>query len=135
MKIYRGIAINENETINSDLGVSWSLDIIFAENHAKSIANVRGKDGYIVLEAEIEEDVIEMNNTLFAMENRSNEYEVVLNHGTELVTYVEITTIESIEQYAKIEGVAVTDTNFEDYCNSYEGELTNEDFFNLANEF
>ena len=135
MKIYRGIAINENETINSNLGVSWSLDIIFAENHAKSIASVRGKDGYIVLEAEIEEDVIEMNNTLFAMENRSNEYEVVLNHGTELVTYVEITTIESIEQYAKIEGVAVTETNFEDYCNSYEGELTSEDFFNLANEF
>lgn len=136
MKIYRGIALKENESINTnELGISWSLDIIFAENHAKEICSARGIDGYIVLEAVINEDVIDMNNTLFAMEYRPNEYEIVLIDGSELVSYVEITNIDSIEQYAKVEGIATTSTTFEDYTNSYDGELTKNDLVELINEF
>lgn len=135
MKIYRGIAINENETINSDLGISWTLDVFFAKDHAKSISSVREKDGYVVLEADIDEDAIDVDNTLFAMEKRPHESEVVLIHGTELSCIVQMTFIDSIERLSKIEGIAVTDTTFEDYCNTYEGDLTMEDFFDYANEF
>jgi hypothetical protein len=136
MRIYRGIALNENDSVNTnELGISWSLDVTFAENHAKSISSVRGTDGYIVLEAVINEDVIDMNNTLFAMENRPNEYEIVLIDGTELASYVELTTIDSIEQYAKVGGIATTSTTFEDYTNSYDGDLTENDLIELVNEF
>lgn len=136
MKIYRGIALNENESINtSELGVSWSLCPIFAENHAKSISHVIRTDGYVVLEAVIDESVIDIDNTLFAMENRPNEYEIVLVSGTEIVSYVEISSIDSVEQYAKVEGVAVTSIIFEDYTNRYEGDLTENDLLELINEF
>jgi len=50
MKIYRSILLNEGEEINTtNLGCSWTLCEIFAEDHAKDINNHLGKDGFVIL--------------------------------------------------------------------------------------
>ena len=134
MKIYRSILLNEGEAIKTEnIGCSWTLCEIFAEDHAKDINRLHGKDGYVILEAEINESDIDWDNTLFAMQHRPNEYEVVLNN-IEIEARVYISGIESIEEGKKITG-NTGNNEFEDYNDNYEGELTKEDFMNVANEF
>ena len=134
MKIYRSILLDGNEEIDTDnLGCSWTLDEIFAEDHAEDINRAQGKDGYVILEAEISADQIDMGNTLFAMEHRPHEYEVVLKGGE-----IEATVIRSewvdVEEDTEIKGWVGNNT-FEDYCEDYEGELNEEDFIELSEEF
>lgn len=134
MKIYRSILLDANEEIDTDnLGSSWTLDEIFAQDHAEDINRAKGKDGYVILEAEIPVDKIDMSNTLFAMEHRPDEYEVVLKGGE-----IEATVIRSewvdVEEDAEIKGWVGNNT-FEDYCEGYEGELTKEDFIELSEDF
>ena len=134
MKIYRSILLNDGETINTEnLGRSWTLCEIFAEDHANDINNARGKDGVVILKAEINEDDIDWNNTLFAMEKRSHEYEVVVNN-IEIEIRIHMSEVEGIEEGIYMNG-KTGNNNFEDYTENYEGDLTVEDFFNVANEF
>ena len=133
MKIYRSILLNEGEEINTEnLGCSWTLCEIFAEDHAKDINGHLGKDGFVILQAEVSEDDIDWSNTLFAMENRENEFEVVIM-GDIKATVRMVEGIDFDEDMI-IEGNA-GDNTFEDYCDNYDGDLTKEDFINLANEF
>jgi len=133
MEIYRGIALNEGENINNEnLGCSWSLCSVFAKKHARSIAKATGKEGVIVLTAEISEDAIDIDNTLYAMEKRPYEYEVVVTGS--LVCEVCYSELEEIEEGTEIEG-SVGYNDFEDYNNNYEGSLTMPDFLTLADEF
>ena len=134
-RIYRGIALNEGETINTDtLGCSWSLDEVYATNHGKMIADARSKDGYVLMYADINQSVIDWSNTLYAMETRANEYEVVLK-GFEIAVKVYYSELDSIESGEVFVGQSVSESDFEDYCNDYDGKITKEDFISLANEF
>jgi hypothetical protein len=134
-RIYRGIALNEGETINTDaLGCSWSLDEVYASNHGKMIADARNKDGYVLIYADINESVIDWSNTLYAMETRNNEFEVVLN-GSEITAKVYYSELDSIESGEVFTGQSASESDFEDYCNSYDGDVTKENFISLANEF
>ena len=135
MKIYRSILLNEGEEIDTNnLGCSWTLCEIFAEDHAKDINRFHEKDGYVILEAEIDEDQIDWSNTLFAMEARPYEYEVVLDGGMITSTIHMVEGIDHLEEDDNVEGDAGSN-NFEDYNDRYEGELTREDFLSLAAEF
>ena len=134
MKIYRSILLNEGEEINTEnLGRSWTLCEIFAEDHANDINNALGKDGVVILKAEINQNDIDWNNTLFAMEKRSHEYEVVLNN-IEIEARIHMSEVDGIEEGEYING-ETGNNNFEDYTENYEGEVTIEDFMNVANEF
>ena len=134
MKIFRSLLLNHDEEINSnELGCSWTLDYVFAEDHANDINNYLGKDGFVILEADVDESQIDWDNTLFAMENRPHEKEVVV-YGDITATVFDVEGLE-IEKHSKIIGETGNGQDFEDYCTTYEGELTKNDFLNLANEF
>jgi hypothetical protein len=133
MKLYRSILLNEGEDINtSNIGNSWTLCEIFAENHAKDINGDLKKDGFVVLQADVNEDEIDWSNTLNAMENRGYEYEVVIR-GNIKATVLMVEGID-FDEYAVIEGNA-GDNTFEDYYDNYDGELTKEDLLLLSLEF
>jgi len=135
MKIYRSILLNEGDKVDREnVGISWTLCEIFAEDHAKDINRGVKKDGFVIISAEITEENIDFDNTLFALENRDYEYEVVLL-PCELkceVSYVE--SVEHIEEGETFFGTSGSNS-FEDYCDDYEGELTKKDFFEIANQF
>ena len=133
-RIYRGIALNEGETINESLGCSWSLDEVYAGNHGKMIKQAKNKDGYVLIYADIDESIIDWSNTLYAMQTRSDEYEVVLD-GSEITAKVCYSELDSIESGDTFTGRSVAACDFEDYCSNYDGDLTKEDFISLANEF
>ena len=134
MKIYRSIALNENETINTDnLGCSWSLSDVYPHDHAeKNIIPARGLDGYIIIEADVNLNDIDIDNTLFALENREDEAEVVIN-SIDLKAEVVYSDLESIKEGTIIEGLTGCN-EFEDYTNEYDGDLTVEDFIDFVNE-
>jgi hypothetical protein len=133
MKLYRSILLNEGEDINtSNIGNSWTLCEIFAENHAKDINGDLKKDGFVVLQADVNEDEIDWSNTLNAMENRGYEFEVVIR-GNIKATVLMVEGID-FDEYAVIEGNA-GDNTFEDYYDNYDGELTKEDLLLLSLEF
>src|SRR5580692_3013194 len=122
MKVYRGISLNENQKINTEnIGCSWSLCEIFAENRGKLIARHNNHSGYIVLYADVHIDAIDFDNSLFAMETRPHEYEIVLNN-VEISGYVHISTLEGIEENEEFTG-RVGCNIFEDYTHKYDGEL------------
>jgi hypothetical protein len=133
MKLYRSILLNEGEDINtSNIGNSWTLCEIFSENHAKDINGDLKKDGFVVLQADVNEDQIDWSNTLNAMENRGYEFEVVIR-GNIKATVLMVEGID-FDEYAVIEGNA-GDNTFEDYYDNYDGELTKEDLLLLSLEF
>lgn len=134
-KIYRSILLNQGEEINTDnLGCSWTLCEIFAEDHAKDINRYHGKDGFVVLETTVTVDQIDWDNTLFSMDHRSYEYEVVV-FSEDIEAEVRVVEgIDHIESGEIIEGNTGSN-NFEDYCEEYDGVLSEEDFFETANEF
>ena len=135
LTIYRGIALNEEESVNTEnLGCAWSLCSVYAEQHGKMIAKAQGKDGWVVLVTTISEDFIDWSNTLWAMETRPNEYEVVLN-GAEVSTEVYYSNLESVEQWEAFIGTSTSESEFEDYNDNYDGSLTKGDFFALSEEF
>ena len=135
MKVYRSILLNENEAINTNnIGTSWTLCEIFAEEHAADINNYHQKDGYVILRAEINESNIDFSNTLFAMDNRKNEFEVVLNGGELECEVYRVSGIQSEEEDTYFTGIVGNNT-FEDYCHNYDGDLTEKDFIDVALEF
>jgi hypothetical protein len=133
MKLYRSILLDQDEDINTNnIGNSWTLCEIFAENHAKDINGDLKKDGFVVLQADVNEDQIDWSNTLNAMENRGYEFEVVIR-GNIKATVLMVEGID-FDEYAVIEGNA-GDNTFEDYYDNYDGELTKEDLLLLSLEF
>lgn len=49
-EIYRGIALDDGEKINThNIGVSQSICDLYTNKHVDSIIRARGKDGYIIL--------------------------------------------------------------------------------------
>jgi hypothetical protein len=133
MKLYRSILLDQDEDINtSNIGNSWLLCEIFAEDHANDINRHLGKDGIIILSTEVSEDMIDIDNTLFAMENRAHEFEVVINGKITC----RIHSVEGIDfdQDQIITGETVSNV-FEDYTTNYEGDLTLSDLLSLSLEF
>lgn len=135
MRVFRSILLSENEKLEKEnLGISWTLCEEFAEFHANDI-NKGSNRKFVILETEISESMIDWNETLFAMEERANEYEVVLNPTSNLQI--------AIHQYSEIEmddfvGSTGNGNDFEDYLGNgrkYEGTLTRDDFLSVANEF
>lgn len=133
MKLYRSILLDQDEDINTEnIGNSWTLCEVFAEDHAKDINRHLGKEGIVILSTDISEDMIDMYNTLFAMENRDHEYEVVINGN--ITCAIHFVQGIDFDQGQIITGE--TGSNyFEDYTNNYEGDLTAEDLLSLSLEF
>ena len=133
MKLYRSILLDQDEDINTNnIGNSWTLCEIFAENHANDINRCLGKDGIVILSTEVSEDMIDMDNTLFAMEKRGYEYEVVINGAISCNVHL----VDGIDFDEDQIIVGETGSNdFEDYTNNYDGELTSVSFLSLASEF
>lgn len=132
LTVYRGIALNEGESINQDnIGCAWTLCEVFAGNHASEVALAKEKDGVVILRAEVSVDQIDWNNTLFAMDVRPNEYEVVLIGDIEAEVYSSDYHLD-----LGVEAVSgrIRDVEFEDYNNKYDGALTKKNFFSLAEE-
>jgi len=115
----------------NNLGCSWSLCEVYAENHAQTIMGARNKDGYVILATEVNADQIDWSNTLYATEQRPNEYEVVF-YGTVLASVHSSHRLEIDGEFA---GIAATDSSFDDYNDNYDGDLTKADFFAIALEF
>ena len=133
MKLYRSILLDQDEDINTgNIGNSWTLCEIFAENHAKDINRHLGKDGIVILSTEVSQYMIDMGNTLFAMENRDHEYEVVINGNITCTVHA----VEGIDfdQDQIITGETGSN-DFEDYTANYEGDLTAEDLYFLSLQF
>jgi len=133
MKIYRAIALKNTQQINLDnIGRSWTLDEVYAEHHVKQA----GCSSYIILAAEVEEDQIDVDNTLYAYDTRPREYEIVLKN-VEIEAIIHFSTHENYEQWDTIAGQ--TGNNFfEDYLSDrspYEGEKTMNDILELAESF
>ena len=134
MKLFRSILLNEGEEIDKEnLGNSWSLCDIFASDHADDINGFHGKDGYVVLSIDVSEDMIDFDNSLFSMEHRENEFEIVIDS-------------QDVEcEVFLLEGIVFDDSQiikgntgcneFEDYTTEYHGDLTKEDLIDLINEF
>lgn len=120
MRIYRGIALNEGEKINvENIGCSWSLDDEYADKHADGVKESLGKDGFVILFAEVDETEIDWLNTLFAQDTRPHEYEIVLKN-VPVEGYIFLSRVSHIDTLSDFSGVA-GDNTFEDYLsNSYE---------------
>jgi len=134
MKLFRSILLNEGEEINtSNLGNSWTLCDIFAENHADDINRFHGKDGYVVLSIEVDIDLVDIDNSLFALENRENECEIVID-SQDVECRVHLVQWLDFDDSQIIKGNTGSN-EFEDYTTEYEGDLTKEDLTELINEF
>jgi len=92
MKVYRGL---KSSKINEkSLGLSWTLDESFAENH------VNDSDDFIVIESNIDEDCINWGITLAqSIGEYKHEYEVFLECNIEIKFNVLYTTVEELEEY------------------------------------
>lgn len=134
MKLFRSILLNEGEKIDTEnLGNSWSLCDIFAEDHADDINGFHGKDGYVILSIDISEDLIDIDNSLFAMEHRENEFEIVIDSQDVECRVHLVQGIEFDEDQIVSGNTGCNE--FEDYTTEYDGELTKEDLIELINEF
>jgi hypothetical protein len=134
MKLFRSILLNEGEEINtSNLGNSWTLCDIFAEDHADDINGFHGKDGYVILSIDVSENMIDFDNSLFSMEHRKNEFEIVVDSQD---VESEVYLVQGIEfdENQIIKGNTGSN-EFEDYTNEYKGDLTKKDLKDLINEF
>jgi len=134
MKLFRSILLNEGDDIDtSNLGNSWTLCDIFAENHANDINRFHRKDGYVVLSIDVDIDLIDIDNSLFALENRECEYEIVVD-SQEVECNVHFVEGLEFDDMQIIKG-NTGGNEFEDYTSEYYGELTKNDLIQLINEF
>jgi len=134
MKLFRSILLNEGDEIDtSNLGNSWTLCDIFAENHADDINRFLCKDGYVVLSIDVDIDMVDIDNSLFALENRENECEIVID-SQEVECRVHLVQGIDFDDSQIIKGNTGSN-EFEDYTTEYEGDLTKEDLTELINEF
>jgi len=134
MKLFRSILLNEGEEINKEnLGNSWSLCDILAGDHAEDINGFHEKDGYVVLTIDVSEDMINFDNSLFAMEHRKNEFEIVVA-GEDVECEVFLVQGIEFDEDQVIKG-NTGGNEFEDYTDEYHGELTKKDLIELINEF
>jgi hypothetical protein len=134
MKLFRSILLNEGEEINTNnLGNSWTLCDIFAEDHADDINGFHGKDGYVILSIDVNIDMVDIDNSLFSLENRENECEIVID-SQDVECRVHLVQGLEFDDMQVIKGNTGSN-EFEDYTTQYEGDLTKEDLIKLINEF
>jgi hypothetical protein len=134
MKLFRSILLNEGDEIDtSNLGNSWTLCDIFAEDHADDINGFHGKDGYVILSIDVNIDMVDIDNSLFALENRENESEIVID-SQDVECRVHLVQGLEFDDMQVIKGNTGSN-EFEDYTTQYEGDLTKEDLIKLINEF
>lgn len=134
MKLFRSILLNEGEEIDtSNLGNSWTLCDIFAENHADDINGFHDKDGFIVLSIDFDIDMVDIDNSLFSLENRENECEIVID-SQDVECKVHLVQGIDFDDSQIIQG-NTGGNEFEDYTTEYEGDLTKDDLIELINEF
>jgi len=134
MKLFRSILLNEGDEIDtSSLGNSWTLCDIFAEDHADDINRFLCKDGYVVLSIDVDIDMVDIDNSLFALENRENECEIVVD-SQEVECRVHLVQGIDFDDSQIIKGNTGSN-EFEDYTTEYEGDLTENDLIQLINEF
>jgi hypothetical protein len=134
MKLFRSILLNEGDEIDtSNLGNSWTLCDIFAENHADDINRFLCKDGYVLLSIDVDIDMVDIDNSLFALENRENECEIVVD-SQEVECRVHLVQGIDFDDSQIIKGNTGSN-EFEDYTTEYEGDLTKADLTKLINEF
>ena len=134
MKLFRSILLNEGDEIDtSNLGNSWTLCDIFAENHADDINRFLCKDGYVLLSIDVDIDMVDIDNSLFALENRENECEIVVD-SQEVECRVHLVQGIDFDDSQIIKGNTGSN-EFEDYTTEYEGDLTENDLIQLINEF
>ena len=134
MKLFRSILLNEEDEIDTNnLGNSWTLCDIFAENHADDINRFHGKDGYAVLSIDVDIDMVDIHNSLFALENRESECEIVID-SQDVECRVHLVQGIEFDDSQIIKG-NTGGNEFEDYTTQYEGDLTKEDLIELINEF
>ena len=134
MKLFRSILLNEGDEIDtSNLGNSWTLCDIFAEDHADDINGFHGKDGYVILSIDVNLDMVDIDNSLFALENRENECEIVID-SQDVECRVHLVQGLEFDDMQVIKGNTGSN-EFEDYTTQYEGDLTKEDLIKLINEF
>ena len=134
MKLFRSILLNEGDEIDtSNLGNSWTLCDIFAEDHADDINGFHGKDGYVILSIDVNLDMVDIDNSLFALENRENESEIVID-SQDVECRVHLVQGLEFDDMQVIKGNTGSN-EFEDYTTQYEGDLTKEDLIKLINEF
>jgi len=134
MKLFRSILLNEGDEIDtSNLGNSWTLCDIFAEDHADDINGFHGKDGYVILSIDVNIDMVDIDNSLFALENRENECEIVID-SQDVECRVHLVQGLEFDDMQVIKGNTGSN-EFEDYTTQYEGDLTKEDLIKLINEF
>ena len=134
MKLFRSILLNEGDEIDtSNLGNSWTLCDIFAEDHADDINGFHGKDGYVILSIDVNIDMVDIDNSLFALENRENECEIVID-SQDVECRVHLVQGLEFDDMQVIKGNTGSN-EFEDYTTEYEGDLTKEDLTELINEF
>ena len=134
-RLFRSIVLNEGEVINTNnIGNSWTLCEVFAEHHANDYNRFAGKDGYVILAIDVSLEDVDLDNTLFSMENREYEFEVVIN---DLDVEAEIHEVQGIDTYEKgdILNANTGSDYFEDYCVEYEGDLVVADLIKLINDF
>ena len=134
MKLFRSILLNEGDEIDtSSLGNSWTLCDIFAEDHADDINRFLCKDGYVVLSIDVDIDMVDIDNSLFALENRENECEIVIDSQD---VECRVHLVQGLEfDYNQIIKGNTGSNEFEDYTTEYEGDLTENDLIQLINEF
>jgi len=134
MKLFRSILLNEGDEIDtSKLGNSWTLCDIFAEDHADDINGFHGKDGYVILSIDVNIDMVDIDNSLFALENRENECEIVID-SKDVECRVHLVQGLEFDDMQVIKGNTGSN-EFEDYTTQYEGDVTKEDLIKLINEF
>jgi len=134
MKLFRSILLNEGDEIDtSNLGNSWTLCDIFAEDHADDINGFHGKDGYVILSIDVNIDMVDIDNSLFALENRENECEIVID-SQDVECRVHLVQGLEFDDMQVIKGNTGSN-EFEDYTTQYEGDVTKEDLIKLINEF
>lgn len=134
IRIFRGLALNNGDKINTDrLGQCWTLCENFAQSQAERMADFHGKDGIVVLTAEIDSAIVEKAGTLFCMEHNPDEFEVVVD-CEDIEAAVHYTDLESFQSSGSFEGYTFGD-NMEDHNDEYEGDLDWNDFLTVAKSF
>lgn len=146
-KIYRGIGI-EDDGINIDsVGISWTLEIMFAEKRASDMVGIdfEGKNlnRSLVMSASVSDDMIDWPATLGQLNGDfQSEYEVILLPNASLDFEIiqdeeaDYLCIDSLEgDYEGNTGNGVYDETMAAYCEDDEVEELKERFIEIASEF
>lgn len=142
-KIYRGLAVNKEGELRSDeVGISWTLDEVFADNRALLMADNdfrnEGVERPIVLTAEVTEDDIDWEATCGQMKGDyfNEEFEVILLPNID-ITFEIISDEKSYSLCQEdLEGTTISgNTGSGNYDETMSGKCDDEELEELKKEF